>query len=257
MPASPFLFSRRFDAEHDDDGTVAAPVATPFEAAVATAGADVSTPAEASEPPERAAPEPAPAGYTDADLERVRAAAHAAGRAEAEAASADAAQLRLAAALESIADRLTNATKAAAAMETAWSAAAARIATGVVRKMLPALRRRSADDDVLEVFRSVFAGQAEPAALTVTVAAELHEAVAPKLAELAERQGFAQPVAVTADPEMAAGDCRISWAGGGAVRDQAALWASVEVAVAALAGDARSPETPAETAASDPLASAA
>ena len=247
MPASPFLFSRSFDPAQDDVLPVEAP------AAEAAAPETLGTP----ETPETTNPTPPPARHTDSDLERVRAEAHAAGRAEAEAASADAGQLRLAATLDRVAECLVEAASAAESVETAWSRVAARVATGVVQKMLPALRRRYAADDLEEVFRGLFQGQAEPASLNVVVAAELHDAVAPKLAELAERQGFAGRFAVTADPEMAAGDCRITWPGGGAVRDQAALWANVETAVAALAGDAPSPEGPADAVAPDPLASAA
>ncbi len=252
MPASPFLFSRSFDPAHDDVLPAEAPAA---EAPAAEAAAPETL--ETPEAPETADPAPPPARHTDADLEWVRAEAHAAGRAEAEAESADAAQLRLAATLDRVAECLAEAASAAEDVETAWSRVAARVATGVVHKMLPALRRRYAADDVEEAFRCVFQGQTEPASLTVVVAAELHDAVAPKLADLAERQGFAGRLAVTADPDMAAGDCRITWPGGGAVRDQAALWANVETAVAALAGDARSPEVPADTVAPDPLASAA
>jgi flagellar assembly protein FliH len=238
VKVSPFLFARSFDRASTVIRHVN-PDGKSERAEPPAAGTGTST-AEADEPD----PPTPPLRHSDEDLERVREEAFAAGCAEGEARAAsarhDAAEHRLAAALETVAERIDAAATAAAALETAWTAAAARFALAVVDKMLPGLRGRYAAADILAVFDTVFDGAVAPASLTVTVGDDLRDAVAGPLAEIAERRGFEGRITVNGESGLPPGDCRVAWTGGGMVREQSTLWNTVEAAVHRLSGDPHS-----------------
>jgi len=57
--------------------------------------------------------------------------------------------------------------------------------------------------------------------VVVRVNDALHETARERLEEIAQSRGFEGRLVVVAEPEIAVGDCRIEWADGGVVRDQA------------------------------------
>ena len=59
----------------------------------------------------------------------------------------------------------------------------------------------------------------------------LHEAARDKLDEIVRRGSPDTRLVVLAEPEIAAGDCRIEWADGGIERDSAAIAAAIDEAV--------------------------
>ncbi|MCW5761454.1 MAG: hypothetical protein KIS90_16910, partial [Phenylobacterium sp.] len=68
--------------------------------------------------------------------------------------------------------------------------------------------------------------------IAVRVAADIHGEAERELSEVARMRGFEGRLMVTADPTMAAGDCRIEWANGGITRDRAAVQSTIEDVVA-------------------------
>jgi len=53
------------------------------------------------------------------------------------------------------------------------------------------------------------------------------EALQPRIAEIAQEEGYEGRVQISADPNIRGADCRIEWRGGGAERSEAALEAAL------------------------------
>ncbi|MBK8908799.1 MAG: hypothetical protein IPM60_13105 [Rhodospirillales bacterium] len=153
------------------------------------------------------------------------------GRREAEALAAEDAEQRIAGALAMIGERLAQTLSAAQASDAAIARQATALATAIVDKLLPDLSRRGALGEIARVTGAVMGQVLDQPKLTITVAGALREAVAERIQALAGSRGFAGQVDVVADDAMAAGDCRIAWAGGGACRDVAALRASIDAII--------------------------
>jgi flagellar assembly protein FliH len=69
-----------------------------------------------------------------------------------------------------------------------------------------------------------------------------------KMSAPAEAHGFAGQISVVGDSAMMEGDCRLSWAGGGATRDSAATWREIDAAVARILGPIDLSDQPSATA---------
>ncbi len=75
--------------------------------------------------------------------------------------------------------------------------------------------------------------------MVVRVNEALHETARAKLDDIVQRCGFEGRLVVLAEPEIAAGDCRIEWADGGVTRDSAAIEAAIDDAVTRYVGARR------------------
>lgn len=78
---------------------------------------------------------------------------------------------------------------------------------------------------------------AEPATLTVAVHPDLAASLQVCLEAEAARCRLTGRLFVAAEPGIAEGDCRITWAGGGAERHLSALLARIEDIIRTVAGD--------------------
>lgn len=127
----------------------------------------------------------------------------------------------------------------AVALEAERSALA--LALSGLKKALPALHRRHAPGEieamVLDLPERLADGPAEASALSVALEPELAAALRQRLGTAAASRGLADRLAVTADPSLAAGDCRITWGGGGAERRLATLMTRITDIVETVAGD--------------------
>ena len=68
--------------------------------------------------------------------------------------------------------------------------------------------------------------------VTVRISADIYEAAKAKLEEIAHARGFEGRMMVVTDEALRPGDCRIEWAEGGLVRDEAATLATINDTVA-------------------------
>ncbi|HEY5337013.1 MAG TPA: FliH/SctL family protein [Rhizomicrobium sp.] len=66
----------------------------------------------------------------------------------------------------------------------------------------------------------------EPRILLRT-APKVAEAISPRLAEIAQDEGFDGRVQISADPHLTGTDCRVEWRGGGAERTESAISAAL------------------------------
>lgn len=215
-----FLFERRFGPDDEADETEA-------DAAVGSGQSMSGQPTPAPEPE-------APPLFTQEDLERVRAETLAFARKQAEAQAAraaDAAEDRIARALEAIGERLPELVRAQHEGDAAQARRATKVALAAVRKLFPNLNDAGGADEVVAVVDAAMARIVEAPKLAIRVSGPIATAIAPRVEALAEVHGFAGQITVSADDTVADGDCRLSWAGGGAVRDASAILAAIDQAV--------------------------
>lgn len=175
--------------------------------------------------------EPAAPVFSQEDVTRAYAEGAAQGRREAEALAAEDTEQRIAGALAMIGERLAQTLSAAQAGDAAVARQATALATAIVDKLLPDLSLRGALGEIAHVTGAVMDQVLDQPKLAITVTEALREAVAERIQALAGSRGFAGQVDVVADDAMAAGDCRIAWAGGGACRDVAALRATIDAII--------------------------
>lgn len=187
--------------------------------------------------------EPVAPVFGQEDMTRAFADGVAQGRREAEALAAEDTGQRIALALATIGERLAQALAAARATDAAIAAQATALATAIVDKLLPDLSRRGALGEIARVAEAVMEQVLDQPKLNIVVASGLREAAAARIEALAASRGFAGHLAVAADDAMAAGDCRITWTGGGACRDIAALRATIDAIITDTIGPPESANT--------------
>ena len=97
---------------------------------------------------------------------------------------------------------------------------AARLALAMAKKIAPAaLAALPAGDVEIALRQAMHQALAEPR-ITLRAAPAVAEVLEPRLAEIAQQEGYDGRVLVAADPAMTGADCRIEWRGGGAERSE-------------------------------------
>lgn len=200
--AQKFLFTTRFDR--------AAPPPRPVSDVV--------------EPP----PPPPPPMFSEAELEAAKQQAFDAGRQDGLAEAWGAAERQAAAALSAIAQRLQAMAQHQAEADGINGRNAVRAAMAAARKVLPAMARRHALEEIEALFGECVAHFVEEPRVTVRVQSALVEAVRDKLTAAVEDIGFQGTLTVSSDDRLGPGDCRVDWGNGGAERSQDRLWAAIE-----------------------------
>ncbi len=177
--------------------------------------------------------------FTAADLDAARDAGWSEGReaglAEAEAAGAATAR----AALAAIAAELGNAAEVAAGLAEQAAEEIARLVLDGLMTLLPALCARHGDTEVREVIRAVLPPLTREPSVTVRVSPLIADAVRDEIAGL--DPDLAERVRLLPTEAMPAGDIRVAWNDGVAVRDTRAVWHEV---AAVLSGQGLFPSEP-------------
>jgi flagellar assembly protein FliH len=140
---------------------------------------------------------------------------------------------RIAAALESIASNLAEAAKALASIETRLECEAVEVAVAVARKLAPALIAREPFAEISALASDCFRELVTAPHIAVRVNDGQYAVAKDKLDEIALAKSFEGRLVVLAEPDIAAGDCRIEWADGGVSRDSASTDAVIGGAVSA------------------------
>jgi flagellar assembly protein FliH len=162
------------------------------------------------------------------EIEALQAAAHAEGQTGAAARSADAIERAIAA--------LTIAVRASADQARAdiegVRAEAAAIALAAARKLAPAAIAALPHADVEIALREAMHQAIGEPRLTLRTSPDIAALIEPRLADIAQEEGYDGRVHVTADPHFAGADCRIEWRGGGAERSFEAIAAAIAQIIA-------------------------
>jgi flagellar assembly protein FliH len=135
---------------------------------------------------------------------------------------------RIAAALAVIADGLGRLDGALTAIETRLETEAVEVAVAVAAKLAPALIGREPFAEISALATECFHHLVSTPLVAVRVGAGIYDMAKEKIEDIARARGFEGRLAVTSDESLAPGDCRIEWADGGVIRDQAETASAID-----------------------------
>jgi len=178
----------------------------------------------------------------EAEIAAAEARGYRSGLAAAEAQARTEAERRSAFAMESIGAALDRLVAGLAAIERKLEVEALGIAAAVARKLARALVAGEPMAEI-EALASGCLGELRGAPhVAIRVHESLHAQTQQKLAEIAAARGFEGRLVVLGVADVAPGDCRLEWADGGMVRDQAATEKLIDEAVARYIAARREPQ---------------
>lgn len=125
-------------------------------------------------------------------------------------------------ALERIAAATESLAKSLAAVEARLEAEAVEVALAVGRKLSRELVALEPLTEITALAKDCFKQLVTAPHVVIRVNDALHEFARARFEEISSAHGFEGRMVVLGEPEIAPGDCRIEWANGGAIRDQAA-----------------------------------
>jgi flagellar assembly protein FliH len=114
------------------------------------------------------------------------------------------------------------------AIEGRLEAEAVEVAVAVAGKLAPALVAREPLADIAALATECFNAFLAAPHVVVRVNNELYAATRERLEEIARGRGFEGRLVVLGEAEIAPGDCRIEWADGGVIRNQAAVASAID-----------------------------
>ncbi|HUC52195.1 MAG TPA: FliH/SctL family protein [Xanthobacteraceae bacterium] len=162
---------------------------------------------------------------------------------------------RIAATLETIAKSIAAASAALQAIEARLECEAVEVAVAVARKLAPTLIAREPFAEISALASDCFRQLITAPHIVVRVNDAVYATAKEKLEDIARGCSFEGRLVVLAEPDIAAGDCRIEWADGGINRDNAGADAAITEAVAGYVGARRSAAGPAPEMRRSPLQS--
>ncbi|WP_336082137.1 FliH/SctL family protein [Thalassospira sp. CH_XMU1448-2] len=104
---------------------------------------------------------------------------------------------------------------------------AIHVALGVIRKLAPAWSKKYNLVEIEDIVRQCLANLFDAPKVMIKVNPDLANQLADVTQRIAESRGFSGKVVVVAEPDVAVGDCAVSWGDGTAVRDSARLWSEI------------------------------
>ena len=146
---------------------------------------------------------------------------------------------RIAATLDSIAKGVAAASGALAAIEARLECEAVDVAVAVALKLAPTLIAREPFAEISALASDCFRQLVAAPHVVVRVNDAVYATAKEKLADIARGCSFEGRMIVLAEPDIAAGDCRIEWADGGINRDIAAAETAIGEAVTRYVGARR------------------
>ncbi|MCO5130110.1 MAG: FliH/SctL family protein [Xanthobacteraceae bacterium] len=186
---------------------------------------DFSAPAKAREP--AATPAEIAARVAQAEAQAYRAGFDAAQR-ESHVES----EHRSAAALQQIGDSIAAIAARFAEIEGRLQTEAVNVAVATARKLSGALIAAEPLTEVVELVRDCFKHLVTTPHLVIRINDGLYEQAHEAFERMAKQSGFSGRLIVLAEPDIAAGDCKIEWADGGVMREAAAIDAKITELVA-------------------------
>jgi flagellar assembly protein FliH len=114
------------------------------------------------------------------------------------------------------------------AIEGRLEAEAVEVAVAVAGKLAPALVAREPLADIAALATECFNAFLAAPHLGGRVNNELYAATRERLEEIARGRGFEGRLVVLGEAEIAPGDCRIEWADGGVIRNQATVASAID-----------------------------
>src|SRR6185436_4128573 len=165
-----------------------------------------------------------------AKLKEAEAAAYARGSEEGTSAARAEAEQRCTFAIERILAALEALGQQLSTIEGRLESEAVEVALAVARKLVPELLAREPLEEVAALVTGCFRNLVKCPHLVVRVNDALHATARERLDEIVRRRSPDTRLVVLAEPDIAAGDCRIEWADGGIDRDSPTIAAAIDTA---------------------------
>jgi len=102
------------------------------------------------------------------------------------------------------------------------------LALAIARKVIPVFTAKGGLDEIESLINDTIRDMTREPRLVMRVHEAEYEALNEKIKMIAERRAYSGTLVLVADPDVAAGDCRIEWTDGGVARDTPATMAAVE-----------------------------
>lgn len=217
-----FLFDRDFSDPEDQKDRAQA---------MEKAAEEAADQAESEEAKVETAPEPElppPPTFSEEDVERAREEGRQAGRDEAARDLAGAMEQRVADTLQATSSQIAQVLAAYERDKEQHSRDAVAVASVIVRKLFPALNMDKAMAEIEHMIVEAMKRTSGSPMLIVRVSEDMQAEVAQKAQELAALRGREGTINVIGDADVAPGDARVEWEGGGMVRDSAFIWREID-----------------------------
>lgn len=104
---------------------------------------------------------------------------------------------------------------------------AIHVALGVIRKLAPAWSKQYQLVEIEDIIRQCLANLFDAPKVMIKVNPELEKQLVEVVQRIADSRGFSGKVVVVGEPDVAVGDCMVSWGDGTAVRDSARVWSEI------------------------------
>lgn len=211
---------------------------------------------EEEEEPEEVVPT-----FSEEEVNAAREEGFAAGKEEGIREAAEATERDILAVMGQLGEKFSDLFKAKETADAAILDSAISVAVGIARKIFPALNDKNALGEVERMVVETLEHLLEEPIVTLYLNSGLLAPFEERIEALKTQAGFKGEVKVTVGEDVAPGDCRIEWSGGGAKRDSAELWQKIdEIVERNLSGEPQeaeaAPEAPEpETAAPAPSVS--
>ncbi len=211
--------------------------------------------------PEEEEPEEVVPTFSEEEVNAAREEGFAAGKEEGIREAAEATERDILAVMGQVGEKFDDLFKVQEAANASILESAISVAVGIARKVFPDLNEKNALGEVERMAVKTLKDLLEEPVVTLYVNSGLLAPFEERTEALKTQAGFKGEVKVTAAEDIALGDCRIEWSGGGAKRDSAELWRDIDKIVERnLSGEPEeaeaTPETPEpETAAPAPSVS--
>lgn len=211
---------------------------------------------EEEEEPEEVVPT-----FSEEEVNAAREEGFAAGKEEGIREAAEATERDILAVMGQLGEKFSDLFKAKETADAAILDSAISVAVGIARKIFPALNDKNALGEVERMVVETLEHLLEEPIVTLYLNSGLLAPFEERIEALKTQAGFKGEVKVTVGEDVAPGDCRIEWSGGGAKRDSVELWQKIdEIVERNLSGEPQeaeaAPEAPEpETAAPAPSVS--
>jgi flagellar assembly protein FliH len=130
-------------------------------------------------------------------------------------------------------------------IETRMETEAVDVAVAVARKLCSELVAAEPLGEIVGLVSDCFSHLVSTPHIVVRINDTLYEAARERIERLAKQSGFEGRLVILAEPEIAAGDCKIEWADGGVVLERAAIEAKVNELVGRYIASRGQAENPA------------
>jgi len=199
-----FLFDRTFDADEPE----------PVE--------------ETVERPEDIEPEVVVPTFSEEEMQVARTEAFAKGKEEGISEAAAATERDILASLQKLGGQFTSLFEAQEAADTSILDSAISIASGITRKVFPALNEQGALAEIERIVVLTMAKIIDEPSVTITLNPHLEAKFGERIDSLSVEAGFKGEIHIQTSEDLPAGDCRIEWNSGGARRNTADLWQEID-----------------------------